>query len=278
MNWGMLAMKRLLGAICLLGAAVLYASVADAATVLVVETESYLSGATGGTATVYLDGKSIRIDSNEGGTDFSIIYGIHGGRLTYLLINNRDKSYYEIDRDAMLKTRQDLEKQIETQRRQIAQLPPQQRSHMEKTLQQNMARMGFAETRINYSIVSRGIKIGEWICNHYQGEREGTKVEEVWASKPAEMGIGKSDLKVLGEMAEYFESTGQDMPAFFSFSRDGADHKDDGATYEGFPVIVVTYVDGKRREKSQIKEVKQETLAENFFELPEGLRKLETGK
>jgi hypothetical protein len=241
---------------------------APAATVLVVDTESYVGTSKGGTATLYLDDTRMRIDSNEGGNEFTIIYHAAAEPPKYWIIDRRANSYYEFDRSAMLKTRRDLEESIKVMRRQLKSMPPAQREQMERTMKQNMTRMGFGDTRIEYSPVSRGVKVNDWRCTHYQGDREGAKVEEVWAASPSEIGISKADLRVLGEMAELFESTGQDMPAFFSFKREG---REDDSTYDGFPVIVVSYENGKRHEKSQIKEVRKEKLPADFFALPDGL-------
>jgi hypothetical protein len=241
-----------------------------AATVIVVETESYVGTTKVGTATVYLDDARVRIDSDEGGNDFTVIYHAIEGRPTYWVIDRKAKTYYEFDRAAMLKTRRDLEESIKVMRRQLKSMPPAQREQMERTMKQNMLRMGFTETRIEYTPVSRDVKVSDWRCTHYQGDRAGVKVEEVWAAAPNELGIGDEDLRALGKMAELFESTGQDMPAFFSFKRTG---REDETTYDGFPVIVVSYEEGKRQEKSQVKEVRSEELADDFFDLPQGFSK-----
>lgn len=241
---------------------------ATAATVIVVETESLTSGRKGGTAMVYVDDKCVRIDSNEGGSNFTIIYSGKGETPVYWIIDRRERTYFEIDRKTMMQARRDLEQSIETMRKQLKTVPPAQREQMERTMQQNMERMGFGGALVEYTPVSRGVMVGEWRCNHYQGEREGTKVEEVWAAEAGEMGLRADDLKAMGEMAEMFEGTGQDMPAFFSFARDGGNQ---ASTYEGFPVIVVTYSEGKTREKSQVKEVRRDELEDGFFDLPAGL-------
>lgn len=264
---GGLLLKR---AIIILFLCLVFTASARAATVLVVETETFASGSTGGTATVTIEGDRIRIDSNEGGTDFTIIYGEHEGRTSYLLINNKDRTYYEIDRETMLETRKKLEKQIEVQRRQLEMVPPSQRAQMEKNLRQNMERWGFVDKHVNYSIVSEGVKVRDWSCTQYAGLREGVKVEEVWAADPAKMGLRRSDLDALGAMSDYFEGTGQDLPAFFSFAREG---DNDDSTFKGFPAIVVTYRDGKPIEKSQVQSIEREKPAAGFFDLPEGLTK-----
>lgn len=260
-------MRRLLAA-TMLATALLHPRSGAAATILVVETESFTPGGKGGTAMVYVDEKSVRIDSNEGGGNFSIIYLARDEKPVYWIIDRRERTYFEIDRETMVKTRRDLEQSIETMRRQMKGVPPAQREQMERTMKQNMERLGFTDTPVEYAAVSRGVEVGEWRCNHYQGERDGTKVEEVWAAKASDMGIRPAEIAALGEMAEMFEGTGQDMPAFFSFAREG---RGDVSTYEGFPVIVVTYADGKRHEKSQVTEVRREKLEKDFFDLPEGL-------
>jgi hypothetical protein len=256
--------------ICFIAVALMLPFDADAATVVVLETQSYENREGGGTATIYVEEDRLRIDSNEGGRNVTIIYRRQEDKPVYWIIDTAARTYYELDRETIIKTRRDMEESIEQMRKQLSGMPAAERERMERTMRRNMERMGFAREPITYTSVSRGVRVGDWECNHYQGEREGKKVEEVWAADPADMGIGREKVEVFGEMADLFEGTGQDMPAFFSFAREG---REAPATYEGFPVVVVSYDAGKRREMSQVIEVREEALEKTFFSLPGGLRR-----
>ena len=93
------------------------------------------------------------------------------------------------------------------------------------------------------------------------------KVEEVWAATWQALGAPREDFKAVLQMAEMFSSAGQRMPAYFQFGRVQGT--------EEFPVVVLTYVGGQQKERSEVESVKQKTLNSSLFDLPKGLTKVE---
>jgi len=253
----------LLGCLCAV-------SIAGAGTVIRLDTEMFGQGAPSGSALVYLEGKRMRIDSSEGGGDVTIIYnGAGQDNPFYWLINNTDSTYVEIRRDELLEAKAVAEEAMNQARGELEGMPPEERRLMEKRLAESVGYAPFLGKDTEYKKVSSGIRISGWRCNHYQGFRDGRKVEEVWAADLAELGIDPTDLVALEELSGLFKTVGQNLPALFRFG--GEDNEVD-KTFPGFPVVVVSYDDdGERAEKSTLKAVRQQKLEQAMFELPEGL-------
>lgn len=245
------------------------ASHASAGTVVSLETVMFKTPSGSGTATVYLEEKRMRIDSTEGGGDITVIYNGEGRENPYYwIIDNRAGSYVEIREDELRQAAALATQALGQARRELADRPPAERKEMERTYAERMGYAGFLEDETQYKKISSGIKVGQWKCDHYQGFREGEKIEEVWAAGLGELGIDPKDLNALEELANLFKTVGQSLPAFFRF---GGDKSDSENTFPGFPVMVVSYDRGDRAEKSTLTGVKQQKLEATLFDLPEGL-------
>jgi len=248
------------------------ASTAMAGTIILLDTEMFGQASMSGTAIIYLDGRRMRIDSTEGGGDVTIVYNGEGQEDPfYWLINQADSSYVEIRRAELLEAKTVAEDALNKAKSEIENLPPDERKEMERALTERMGYSSFLGEQTEYKKVSSGIRISGWKCNHYQGFRDGDKVEEVWAAELEELGIDPKDLVALEELADLFQTMGQSLPALFRF---GGEDREVDKTFPGFPVVVVSYdEDGERREKSTIKEIKSQKLEKALFELPGGLTK-----
>jgi len=222
-----------------------------------------------GTATIYLEEKRMRIDSTEGGGDITVIYNGEGRENPYYwIIDNKASSYVEIRADELREAAALAIQALDEARKSLADRPPAERKEMERAYAERMGYAGFLEDETDYKKVSSGIKVGEWKCDHYQGFREGEKIEEVWAAGLSELRIDPKDLNALEELANLFKTVGQSLPAFFRF---GGDRGESDHTFPGFPVMVVSYDKGDRAEKSTLTGVVQQELEASLFDLPEGL-------
>ena len=248
------------------------ASTAMAGTIIQLDTEMFGQSSMSGTAIIYLDGRRLRIDSNDRGGEVTIVYNGEGQENPfYWLINKVDSSYVEIRRDELLEAKTVAEEAMNRAKSELEGLPPDEREEMERALTDRMGYSSFLKEQTEYKKVSSGIRISGWKCNHYQGFRDGEKIEEVWAADLEELGINPKDLVALEELADLFQTVGQTLPAIFRF---GGEDREVDKTFPGFPVVVVSYdEDGERREKSTIKEIKRQKLEKALFELPGGLTK-----
>lgn len=239
-----------------------------AGTRIEIETQYFEQSKAAGIATIYLDGKRMRIDSTEGGGNYTVIYRTDGKTPTYWVVDRAAKTYVEL-------TEEDLELikgQTEMSRRQIEQqleeLPPEQRAALEPMYRDRIEALVRSGAPTAYRKVSSGTRVGKWTCDHYEGYDGDTKVEEVWATTFETLGVSKKDLAAFGDLATALERSGQPLPAFFYFGRDAiaGEHG-----LSGFPVMVLSYQGERRKDKSELKGVLREAFDPQLFELPEGL-------
>ena len=73
-------------------------------------------------------------------------------------------------------------------------------------------------------------------------------------------------------MGELFSGISSQTNAFFQVGR----NVDQGG-FEGFPIVVVQYKDGKKFEKSEVKAIRHQKLDKSVFDLPEGLQERKSG-
>jgi hypothetical protein len=244
-----------------------------AGTVLVVDSETYTAPKSQGTATVYMEKRRMRIDSTEGGKEMTVIYTLNPkDEPHYVLIDRRASTYVEVTFADMKRIRAQVEKSREELDRQIKSLTPERKRQMQKLYRRPLDELAKEPTHAEYHKVATGARVGEWVCDQYQGNQEGEKVEEVWAASWKALGIARGDLAIFGDMADMFEGSGQKLPAFFSFAREGV------TGVEGFPVMVVAYQEGNPVEKSRVREVRRERIDPQLFELPEGLTRQNIGQ
>jgi hypothetical protein len=248
-----------------------------AGNVIELKTEVFGRKSPRGTAIVYLDGDRVRIDSNAGAGDVTVIYNRQAGDSgTFWLIDNESRVYTEIAREDMLQAKAEMQAAIATAKQELEQMPPDQRKAATRMFAE---RVGGAlmDEDITYTQVSSGIEVDRWTCDHYEGTQDGEKVQEVWAATLNELGISAEDLRSLADIADLFMTVGQPLPAFF---RMGGDAPGGAGRFPGFPVMMVSYSNGQRNEKSEVADVRKEKLAATLFELPDSLteRKVPIGR
>jgi len=260
----MKALTILVAAMVILGAAI----AASADTKLEVRTESLLGQGNDGTAIIYLSGLKARIDSDEGGGAFTVIY-FGGDDPLYWVIDRKNKSYVELTKSDMTAIQAQVEQAMKMFEEQLAEAPPERREYMRQMFQQQMGRMPGESIETDYEKVGSGVMINEWKCDHYVGTANDKKAEEVWAVNFDDVDVSRDDFRVFGEMAAMFAEIGQRTPAFFQFFLEGPD----APPLKGLPVLVVSYVNGEKSEKSSLENIGKESFNPQLFELPEGLTK-----
>jgi hypothetical protein len=247
---------------------------AAAGKVLIVETDSFDSQEASGTATIYLDKKRLRIDSTEGGGDISVIYNMQDAEAPfYWVLDRKSKTYMEFTKAEIDQMKTQIEKTRKEMVTHMESMTPEQRTYTQRILDEQFGGQDGSGAKTEYKRVSEGVKVNKWKCDHYEGSRDGSKHEEVWATDWKELGLVPADVSVMGKMASLFAELGQKMPAFFHFSIE----QPGSEAPKGFPVLVISYKDGARSEKSQVKEVRSEKFAADLFELPEGFTKKPLG-
>lgn len=241
---------------------------ADTGAVIVVETTSFISSTANGTARIYLAGRQVRIDSNEGSGNTTVIYRAEKDKEpVFIVIDRSAGTYIELTKRDMLERKSFFERTKKDLEDKLKDLAPEQRKQMEQLHQHEQTHLGPARTPTVYRMVAEGIPVGKWKCTQYEGTRDDEKREEVWAAPMSELGLTKSDVEILNELGDLFADTGQDAPAFFHFGRQ------ESGEQKQFPVLVLSYNEGKRVEKSEVKDVRREKIDPQLFVVPEGLRR-----
>ena len=264
-------MKRLRSFIAGASLAAILPTSALAGSVIVLKTEGFGLNAPTSEATVYLDGTRIRIDSKETGADVTVIYNRPANKDgVFWLIDNQRRVYTEISRQTMLDAKADIEVAIEMAKKEFEELPPDQRKQAAKVFAERVGVGAFMEDPVTYKKVSSGIDIGGWTCSHYEGIQDGEKTEEVWAAHLDEIGLSADDLGGMKDMSDLFVTVGQKLPPFFRLA---AGDPEDKGSFPGFPVVIVSYTNGQRSEKSEVAKVQKQNLADSLFALPKGLTK-----
>jgi hypothetical protein len=268
-------MQRTLLNLIVTGALVCAASVSDAhaGTVIRLNSEMFGRRPMSGQATIYLESNRLRIDSNEGAGNLSVIYTSGGERGAYYwMIDFTDSSYVEIQKNELVEARKAIDEAVASTKQKLEKMSPEERKQAEKVLAEQTGFGALFKAKVEYKKISSGTTVKKWKCDHYQGFRDGEKTEEVWAADLKQLGIDAKDLKSLKEMADLFETIGQSLPAFFRF---GGEKSQGQQTYPGFAVLMVSYEEGERSERWEITEIQRETFDAGRFGLPKGLAKKE---
>jgi hypothetical protein len=249
------------------------ASSAESGTIIHLNSEMFGSGTLNGEATIYLETNRLRIDSNEGAGAVSVIYLAGGEKGPYYwLMDFNDSSYVEIRKADLVNAREAIDDAMKKTKERLEGMPPDQKKQAEAMLAERYGAL--FKSPVEYKQISSGATVGRWTCDHFQGFRDGEKAEEVWSADLKQLGIDGNDLKALKEMADLFATLGQTLPAFFRF---GGEKSQGDKTFSGFAVMMVSYEQGKRKEKWQVADVRREAFDAGLFKLPRGLKKKEMG-
>jgi hypothetical protein len=210
------------------------------------------------TYTLSVDKDKVRIESTNTPENF-IIYRADKG--VFWMIDGKEKSYTEMTRENIESMTQKMNEAMKKMDEQLAQLPPEQRESIKKSMKAMMpggGKMTFKKTGMG--------KAGAWSCQNYESYSDGAKRADMCLADPKAVGIPDADFKSFKDMTKPFEKLARDMAGFLPPSE-----------VEGIPVKSVFYKDGKATGESNIKSVKSESLSANLFELPAGLTKREHG-
>ena len=218
-------------------------------------------------ATIYFDDNRVRFDAIEGGERLMLVFRLNEkGEPVCWVIDKEKKTYVELNK----KNVGDIQAQAERARQmyedQLRNAPPDQREQLKKTMEAQLGAMGWNRITVTFKKIASGVKLKDWRCTQYESYVNGAKHEDLWAAAAKDIGLAEADLQVLHEMGDLFSGISSQTNAFFQIGRDV-----DQGGFEGFPVVVVQYKDGKKYERSEVTAIRREKLDRSFFELPEGV-------
>ncbi len=217
------------------------------------------------TNTIYVEKECVRIE-NGAHADQYFIY--RGDKQVFWMINTKDKSYMEMTQKDMEDNASKMNDTMKKMHEQLDKMPPEQRKKMEEMMG-NMMSGGAKPVPTLYKKIGSGEKIGKWVCDKYEGDRDGIKHSDMWTLDPKKLSIGENDMQVLKDMAKFFEKSAKGMEGMFG---------DPGKNgLEGIPVKTVTYDGATPKFQTEIQDVRKESVAASLFELPAGLAKKSMG-
>lgn len=212
------------------------------------------------TYTVTLDDQKVRMEtSSSPGSAF--IYRADKG-LFWILDSDR-KTYSEMTLKDLESMAASMDAAMKSMLEQLAQLPPEQRSAMEKMMKENMGYSG--DGKATYKKTGTG-KVGTWSCEKFDCLVDGKKKAEICSVEPDALGLSDADYRSLMNMSKPFEKLAKDLR--FMLPQDGAS----GAP-KGPPAKAVVFEGGKPHSEAVIKSVKQGGVDASRFEVPKGYAK-----
>ncbi|MBW8887840.1 MAG: DUF4412 domain-containing protein [Fibrobacteres bacterium] len=206
---------------------------------------------------IHLEGDKARIDMGQNPSNY-VVY--RGDKNAFWMIDTQKKTctvMTEKDLEAMHAKKDAIMAKL---REQMKSLPPERQKMMEEMMAK-MASGGAQAPRITYRKIGDGGKVEGWSTEKYEGYRDSAKVSELWTAAPKSIGLQEADVKVVTDMAKFFQKFAKGMPDLIGNKENGL---------EGVPVKSIGYKDGKPTWESDLKSVKKESLDASLFEMPAG--------
>lgn len=212
------------------------------------------------TSNIFIEKDRIRVQM-ETPEQFSVIIFRHDKQVMWM-IDEQNKTYSEITKDDLAELKKRMDSAQAMMAEQMKNLPAEQRQMMEQMMKKQMQQMPSMEKpKIEYKKAGQE-KIEQWPCTKYEGFVDGKKTSDVWAVSWDKLGFSADDFEGLKHMGEFFEVLNQKSEEFFNLE-----------TFQGLPVKIQDYENGKLRSKTQIKEITAKNCESSLFELPSGLTK-----
>lgn len=259
--------KSMLGVIFVTGILV---SPVEAGVLMISVQESYVNLKGKIHSKTYVERDRMRVEIKGDNTDQTIIF--REDKEVFWVIDNKEKTLMEMTKRDLQKIKEKMDEAMKMLEEQLKNMPPEQREMMEQMVKRQMP-MKSTQRKIVYKKVASGVKVNRWVCDKYEGYREGRKKKEIWTTDWKRLGLNPEDFKVMKAMGEFFGEFSQG--AVSSLYEVGSEEWEKEQGYSGVPVKTIIYSDGQIREKTELKEIQRQDFAASLFDLPQGLKKKE---
>lgn len=195
---------------------------------------------------------------------------------TYIEITKQDMDRLKQMPTQMAEQQKQMGPQMEQMRKQMEEqmknMPPEQRKAMEQYMPRGMMEMAGEPKKTVYKKVASGVKVGQWTCDKYEGYEGSEKVEEVWATDPASLGLNESDMKVFEQFGELFSGLGN--PEDRNLFKIGSKETEAEQGFPGVPVKTINYAGGQVQSIEEIVKIERKSGFDNaLFQLRPNLKK-----
>lgn len=239
------------------------------------------------TSNIYIDKDRLCMETQSGDEHTvavlrpgPVMYVMDLTRGTYMEITKQDmdrmKAMAKDAKSKMAEQQKQMEPQMEQMRKQMEEqmknMTPEQRKAMEQYMPKGMMDMAQEPEKTVYKKVAGGVKAGQWTCDKYEGYEGAEKVEEVWATDPAKLGLNESDLKVFEQFGELFSSFGDEQDR--NLFKIGSKEFEAEQGFPGVPVKTVNYSGGEVESTEEIVKIERKSgFDDALFQVRPNLKK-----
>jgi len=245
-----------------------WSSSLEAGSLMVNQHESYSSPGDIMINNTYLDKKGMRVEMK--GKDMDQLFIYRPDKRVFWVIDQKRKTYMELTEKGLQEMKQQVDKAQDIMSEHMKNIPPEQRKMMEEMMKEQKLKAPLEPPKVIYTKVASGVKVNKWKCDKYEGVVGGVKIDEVWTTSYQQLGISPGDFKVMEDMSKFSEGFAGGQKTYFQVDSKEAKKE---RVYSGIPVKMITYMDGNKQDRNELKEVKNQDFPASLFNLPKGVTK-----
>ncbi len=189
-----------------------------------------------------------------------------GDRELVWIVDHKQKSYIQMDRQTMNQMAERFSgvyKQLEAQ---LAQLPPEQREQAERMLHKQGPEAPKPAPTGELKKIGETREINGYVCVRYDFYLNGRRDTELWVTRDSALNFS-SMAQLLRSMGEFYSGLTRNLPGN-SRARDFDFQA--LSNLDGFPVLIRNFDGDVVTSETQIRNIRRERVARDFFEAPEG--------
>jgi Domain of unknown function (DUF4412) len=191
---------------------------------------------------------------------------------TLYIIDDADRSYVVFDKAAMEQLAKKLNAGIERMKEQMAKLPADQRSQMEKALAGQIPGMGGELEKATIEVIDTGKtdKVDGRACRLWDLKRNGELDEQLCVTPYSALPGNENLQQIFANFAKVFEEMAKSVPML---AGDMDREFEAQAKVNGFPVRTRPYDNGKLGDRVQLMKVwREEKIPASMFDVPAGYK------
>ncbi len=220
----------------------------------------------------YIDRDRMRVEIS--GTQSNQILIFRKDRQVFWIIDREQKTVIEMTKEDIKKMNKKMEEAMSMVDAQMKNMSPEQRKMMEQMMKGRMGQGPAQQARSEtvYKKAGSGIKVNRWVCDRYEGYRQGERVKEVWTADWKQLKLKKEDFEIMNDLRDFVKELSRrgQSSSFYNFSEGGLD----GKGFSGVPVKMIDYSQGRVHGRMEVKDIRQESMKADLFEVPAGLEKI----
>ncbi len=222
--------------------------------------------------TMYFADDRLKIVSaaTERGPQPEMIY--RGDRKLVWIVDHGRKNYIQMDEETMERMARQFSGVYAQLEKQLAQLPPDQRAQAERMLKGRLPQPPEQEQpRGELTNTGERREINGYPCVKYEFHLNGVKDSELWVTRSSSLNFSAM-AELLRSMGEFYSGLTRSLPqgsqsVDFDFQAlSGLD---------GFPILIRNYDGDRATNETQIRQIREESVAGDFFEPPSGYEKVD---